>query len=91
MININNRFIHVESITPIEGKPAYAVVNTKSRKQLALIEWYPDWGKYTLVPLKNTIYDTECLESIFGFMKRIWVSGNVGNVKDKPARFNKAA
>jgi len=74
MINIGNRFIHIENIEPREGRTAYAVVNSKSRQRLGTVEWYRYWGKYVLIPLKNTVWDVGCLESIVEF---------IGNIKGR--------
>jgi len=74
MINIGNRFIHIENIEPREGRTAYAVVNPKSRQRLGTVEWYRYWGKYVLIPLKNTVWDVGCLESIVEF---------IGNIKGR--------
>ncbi len=71
MINIGNKFIHVENVRSKNTKPAYAVVNTKADHELASIEWYSSWRGYVLIPRGNTVWDAGCLESVITFIRHL--------------------
>ena len=74
MINIGNKFIHIENLEPRNGKLAYTVVNSKSGQRIGTVEWYRYWGRYVLIPLQDTVWDVGCMESIIKF---------IGNIKGR--------
>ena len=70
-MNIDNKYIHVEPIGEIKGKPAWAIVNTKSDSELACVCWYPSWRRYVMVTDTPTVFDVGCLESIIKFIQSL--------------------
>ena len=68
-IEIGNKFIHLDTIGEIRGKPAYAVVNNKSDNEIACVCWYPAWKRYVMVTDTPAVFDVGCMESIIAFIK----------------------
>ncbi len=70
-MDIGNKYIHAEPIGLIKGKPAYAIVNTKSDKDIACIGWYSPWKRYALITDTPVVFDVGCMKSLINFMELI--------------------
>ena len=69
-MNIGSKYIHADSIGEIKGKPAWAIVNTKSDNELAAIAWYLSWKRYCMFTDSSpAVFDVGCMESIVSFIK----------------------
>jgi len=69
VIDIGNKYIHVEESGQSHGKPSYELINTKSKSTLGEIEYYPPWRCYVFQPMDYTEYNAGCLEAIAKFIK----------------------
>uniref|UniRef100_A0A6M3JTA0 Uncharacterized protein n=1 Tax=viral metagenome TaxID=1070528 RepID=A0A6M3JTA0_9ZZZZ len=71
MIDIGNKYIHAEPIGDIKGKPAWAIVNTKSGNELSCINWNPSWKRYVMTTYDPVIFDVGCMKTIINFIERL--------------------
>ena len=69
MIDIGNKYIHVERIGDIKGKPAWAIVNTKSDNDIACVSWYPSWKRYVMITDTPAAFDVGCMKTIINFIE----------------------
>ena len=69
IIDMDNKYIHAEPMGDIKGKPAFAIINTKSDSDIAWVSWYPSWKRYVMVTDTPAVFDAGCLESIIKFIK----------------------
>jgi hypothetical protein len=67
-IDIGNKYIHAEPIGNLRGKPSYAIISSKNDDEIAVVEYYPKWGRY-VITTEAAIFDVGCLESIIKFIK----------------------
>ena len=67
-IEIGNKFIHAKEIYEVQGKRAWAIVNTKSGHEIACVGYYPAWKRYVMFTDAPTVFDSGCLLSIKKFM-----------------------
>jgi len=47
----------------------YQVFSTSQKTLLAVIEWYPRWRKWVLVPDMDTIWDCGCLQTVIEYIQ----------------------
>ena len=69
MIDIENKYIHAKEIDPIRGKPAYAIVNTKSGSEIACVAWHTGWRRFVMYTDTPVVFDIGCLKSIIKFIE----------------------
>lgn len=58
----------------LEQKPKTQVVGVMSRYagiKLGTIKWYPRWRQYAFFPESDTIFNTECLNDIQAYIKKL--------------------
>lgn len=46
----------------------FNVVSTHGGALLAIISWYSPWRQYVMFPLRNTVWNPECLRTIIEFI-----------------------
>lgn len=68
IIDIGNKYIHAKEIYEIKGKPAWAIVNSKSGAEIACIGYYPAWRRYVMFTDAPAVFDSGCLQNIIKFM-----------------------
>jgi hypothetical protein len=45
---------------------------------LAVIKWFPNWRRYALFPMPETVFDVECLTEITEFIRNEMLKRNEG-------------
>lgn len=72
---IENKHIKIVEYPPAAWKKTrdFGVVNKKSNDHIAIISWYSPWRQYCLSTFEgnDTIFNSECLELVTPFLKRI--------------------
>ena len=69
MIDIGNKYIHAKEIYEIKDKPAWAIVNTKSQREIACIGYYPAWRRYVMFTDAPAVFDVGCMKTIINFIE----------------------
>jgi hypothetical protein len=41
-----------------------SIVNVSSNRTIGVIQWYSPWRQYCFYPLRNTIWNKDCLDSV---------------------------
>jgi len=62
------RYIRFEAGNPIDGKPAYRVLNKRHGDLLAAIYWYPLWRTYIFHSSDEAVWSQDCLADVQAFM-----------------------
>jgi hypothetical protein len=71
MLELNNKYMHADVSEIVYGKPVYAITNKSSGILIAQIGWYPEWKRFVMFPLENSVWDIGCLKSIIDFMEAL--------------------
>ena len=71
MMKTENKYIKIIE-TPHTGKTkGFDIINKSSNNLIGEIEWYSNWRQYCFFPWDNMVFNTQCLELITGFLKKI--------------------
>ncbi len=70
-IDLGNKYIHAKPTDNINGKAAWAIVNTKSGSEIACVGWYREWNRYVMLTDTSAVFDIGCLQSIIKFIDGI--------------------
>ena len=55
-----------------QDNPIWRCVNRKSKGQLCIIEYYPDWKRWVMGAVDHmNIFSRDCLEDIIHFMSQL--------------------
>lgn len=63
---------HIYFVEFVGGKhPSYLIKNNKSKTELGVIVWYPQWRQYTFVTDKDAIWSVDCLQDVIHFIGQL--------------------
>lgn len=65
----------------IEEKPktkVYAIINKKHNFQIGIIKWYARWRQYCFYPDNETIWNSDCLNTIRVFLRSLMIKHKGG-------------
>lgn len=58
------KYLHIALARDTGKTKVWTVMNITNRAPLGEITWYSQWRRYVFVPLKGTLYDSNCLKEI---------------------------
>ena len=66
-----SKYIRFETYAQKPKTKLYGVVNIKSGFRIGIIKWYGAWRQYCFYPDEETIFNTDCMEYIIEFIKKL--------------------